>query len=69
MPRKPVKRRLKNLGDVRRFLADTVNRLNRDDLDVQVAGKLGYLLSILSRVIMDDSLEQRVAALEEKLNQ
>ena len=69
MSEKPTRRRLKNLSDVRKFLADTINRLNQDHIDSIKASKLGYLCSILSKVIVDDSLEKRVAALEQKLDQ
>jgi len=57
-------RRLKNLSDVRRFLADVTNRLNRDEIDYNKASKLGYLLQILSRVIEGSDIEKRLAALE-----
>ena len=41
--KKPSKRRLQNLSDVRRFLADIVNQLNRDEIDGAKAGKIGDL--------------------------
>ena len=66
MSKKPIKRRLKNMSDVRMFLADITNRLNQRDIDAMTAGKLGYLLQILSRVIVDDDLEKRVKSLEEQ---
>ena len=67
MLKKPYKRRLNSMSDVRMFLADVANRLNRGDIDPMVAGKLGYLLQILSRVIMDDDIALRVKNLEEKI--
>ena len=57
-------RRLKNLPDVRRFLADVTNRLNRDEIDYNKASKLGYLLQILFRVIEGSDIEKRLSALE-----
>jgi hypothetical protein len=65
--RKPSKRRLKNLSDARRFLADIVNQLNRDEIPADKASKLGYLLQILSKIIEGDGLEKRVTALEAAL--
>lgn len=63
--KKPIKRRLKTLGDARKFLADITNQLNRDEIDPNKASKLGYLLQILSKIIMGDDIERRVVALEE----
>jgi len=67
--KKPIKRRLKTLGDARRFLADITNQLNRDEIDPNKASKLGYLLQILAKIIMGDDLERRVLALEEALRE
>jgi hypothetical protein len=64
---KPIKRRLKTLGDARRFLADVTNQLNRDEIAPDKASKLGYLIQILAKIIQGDDLERRVAALEEAL--
>lgn len=65
--KKPVKRRLKGMEDVRRFLADTVNKLNRDEIDPGKASKLGYLCQILSRLIEGGDLERRLQSLEEQI--
>ena len=65
--KKPSKRRLKSMEDVRRFLADTVNKLNRDEIEPGKASKLGYLLQIMARVIEGSNLEQRVTELEKTL--
>ena len=67
--KKPIKRRLKTLGDARRFLADITNQLNRDEIDPNKASKLGYLLQILAKIIQGDDLERRVLALEESLRE
>ncbi len=64
----PSKRRLKTMDDVRRFLADVVNQLNRDEMDAAKASKLGYLCQILARVIEGNDLEARVAELEKAMN-
>ena len=38
--KKPYRRRLKKMEDVRRFLADTVNKLNRDEIEINKEFKL-----------------------------
>ena len=63
----PSKRRLQSADDVRKFLADLVNRLNRNEIDVARAGRLGYLASILVGVLRDSDLETRIRALEARL--
>ena len=62
-------RRLKTMEDVRRFLADTINRLNKDDIDPGKASKLGYLCQILTRVIEGSDLEKRVAEIEKAVKE
>jgi len=64
---KPGKRRLKTLSDVRRFLSDVTNALNRGEMDATKAGKLGYLVQILAKIIQGDDLERRVLSIEEAL--
>lgn len=59
------KRRLKTMEDVRRFLADTVNRLNKDDIAPDKASKLGYLCQILARIIEGGDIVKRIEKLEE----
>ena len=60
-------RRLKNLADVRRYLASVINRLESGQIDPSIAGKLGYLTGILTRVIEGSDLENRIANLESDL--
>ena len=66
--RTPRRHRLKTLSDVRVFLAHVVNELNLDRMEPQKAGKMGYLLQILARVIEGNDLEARVAAIELELS-
>ncbi|ADK83491.1 conserved hypothetical protein [Desulfarculus baarsii DSM 2075] len=56
--------RLKTCDDVRRFLAATINRVNRGELDHQIGGRLAYMANILVATIRDSDFEQRLAALE-----
>jgi hypothetical protein len=59
-------RRLKDLRDVRRYLANLINRTERKEVDSTLAGRLGYLASILMRVMEGSDLENRVELLEKK---
>ncbi len=63
MPR----RRLKTLEDVRRYLANLINRTEDGEVDPSLAGKLGYLANSLARVIEGSELEKRVDALERQM--
>lgn len=67
--KKPAKRRLKSLSDTRRFLADVINGLNRGEIQTDKAGKLGYLVNVLVKIIEGDGLEARVTALEDKFRE
>jgi hypothetical protein len=64
MRQMPRKRRLSSLIELRRFLADVINRLHRDEIEPNKASKLGYLCQIQSRLIEGGDLERRVAVLE-----
>jgi len=64
--KKPTRRRLKSMSDVRRYLACLINDLKNGEIDPAIAGKLGYLLNILRGVVSDSDLEARISALEEE---
>ncbi|WP_207264786.1 hypothetical protein [Desulfovibrio sp. Huiquan2017] len=64
----PPKRRLKSAQDLRVFLADVANRLNRDEIDGTKARALGYLAQVMASIIQTSDLEQRIKVLEEKEN-
>lgn len=66
--KKPRKKRLKTLADVRRYLAALVNDTRNGLIDPSLAGRLGYLLNILKGVISDSDLEARIEALEKEVN-
>jgi len=59
-------KRLKTAFDCRRYLANLVNRAEIGEVDVALAGKLGFLINILLRSIEASSLEDRVKNLETK---
>jgi len=65
--KKPYRKRLKTIEDVRVYLARLINETRRGEVDHVVAGKLGFLLNILRGVIVDSDLEARVTRLEEGL--
>lgn len=60
-------RRLNNLQDLRRYLANLINRTESGEVDANLSGKLGYLASILHRVIEGGDLEARIDVLEKQL--
>ena len=62
------KRRLKTTTDLRRYLALITLKVEKGDIDINLGGKLGYLCSILHRLIEGSDLEQRVGDLEKALN-
>ena len=62
-------RRLKSLGDLRRYLASVINRVDDGQLDPGRAGRLIYGCNVLRAVIERGDLEARLAALEEKFLQ
>jgi len=60
-------RRLNSHGDVRRYLANVINRLEKGELDAKVAGKLGYLAGILLKALEGAELADRLAKIEERI--
>ncbi|MFZ2447505.1 MAG: hypothetical protein WAW37_14210 [Syntrophobacteraceae bacterium] len=64
-------KRLKTIADVRRYLANLINRLeerNGEDLDPKLAGRLAYIANILVGAIKDSDIENRISAIESRLN-
>ena len=64
MARKRGEIPLKNAVDVRRHLANLVNRLERDEIDPKKASKIGYLSNFLLRAIETEAIERRLDELE-----
>ena len=56
--------RLKSICDVNRFLAKIINMLNRDEINAQKAGRLGYLCNLLIGGLKDGDIEERICELE-----
>lgn len=59
-----ARRRFKTLDDLRRYGADVLNRLESGDLDETRAKSRMYCINVLSGVLRDGELEERVNALE-----
>jgi hypothetical protein len=58
---------LGNTPDVSTFLADSINRLRRGQLDPRVANAMGYLTSVLLRSLEQGPVEERLAKIEAAL--
>ncbi|MFO7861009.1 MAG: hypothetical protein R6U41_07280 [Desulfosalsimonas sp.] len=63
------KKRLKSLGDTRRYLANLINRLEAGEIDAVRAGKLGFLANVLIGCIKDSDIEERITKLEQELEE
>ena len=61
-----TRRRLKTLEDVRRYLANLINRTEAGEVDARLAGRLGFLANSLAHIIEQTDIEKRLEALEEK---
>ncbi len=61
-------RRLKSMADLRRYLADLINRVESGELDAAIAGRLGYLVNIQKGIIEGSDLERRIGELEKAVN-
>ena len=61
--------KLKNLADVRRFLARAANRLDAGEITEAHARTQAYICSVLKSIIEISDLEQRLEALERKISE
>ncbi len=68
--------RLKDMGDLRRYMAGIINQVRDGTLEPEKASKLGYLCNIMSKIIhlaweqtRMQEIEERLAMLEEKTYQ
>jgi hypothetical protein len=64
-----MKRRFNTLADCRRYLADALNRLEVGEIDSDGIRVRSYTTGILSKIIENSDLEDRVKALESKINE
>jgi hypothetical protein len=65
----PYKIHLKGAEDVRRLLSATINELRRNEIDPGRAGKIIYASSVLLTVFQQSTLEVRLKAIEEAIEQ
>jgi len=59
-------RRLKTLDDLRRYMAGLVTRTEAGAVEATKAGRLAYMISIMSKIIEGADLEKRLDVLERK---
>jgi len=64
-----MKRRFASLADCRRYLADALNRLEAGEIDSDGVRVRSYAVGILSKIIEVSGLEDRVKALEAKIEE
>lgn len=57
-------KRLKTLDDLRRYMASLVTRTESRELEATLAGRLAYMVSILSKIIEGSDIEKRLDELE-----
>lgn len=61
------KRRLKTLQDLRRWLADAANRLERGEIEAAHARCITYMASVMSGIISSGDIEARLEKLEQEI--
>lgn len=61
---KPVQS-LKTAADLVAFLSETINQVNRGDIDTKLGSTIGYLASILLKTIEGEIIEKRISDLEQ----
>ena len=57
-------RRLQSIGDVRRYVASLINRVEDGSLDAGKAGRLCYMANSLKSIIEGSDIESRLSELE-----
>ena len=61
-------KRLKTTSNLRRYLANLVNRVESGEVEPAKASKIGFLINILAKLIEGTELEKRVEELEKAIN-
>ena len=64
LPRSVPDAPLKDMGDIRYLVADTINQVRRGEIDPKVANSVGYLAGILIKAWDRGEFEARLKALE-----
>ncbi len=65
--------RLKDMGDLRRYMAQVINAVRNGEMEPEKASKIGYLCNIMSKIVhlaweqtRMQEIEDRLASLEAK---
>ncbi len=61
--------RLKDMGDLRRYMASIINQVRDGTLEPEKASKLGYLCNIMTKIVHLAWEQTKMMELEERLNQ
>ena len=56
------------MSDVRKYLANLINETRNGNVNLSLAGRLGYLLNILKGIIETGDIEERILKLEKEEN-
>lgn len=60
-------RRFNNLNDCKRYVASVINRMESGDVDPNLGSKLGYLVTILVKILEQTDLEKRLERIEKQM--
>jgi hypothetical protein len=63
-----ARRKLESCSDIKRYLSYLIRQTQAKKVDGSLAGKLGYLCSILIKCIESTDIEMRLSELEKNLN-
>lgn len=63
-----ARRRFKTMADVRRYVANVIDRLEDSELDAVAAKTRVYCAQVLASIIKDSDFELRLTALEARQN-
>jgi len=67
--KRPRKRRLATMSDLRRFMSDVTNEVHRDTIDPTKGSRLAYMVNVLLKIVQGTDLEKRVERLEAALSE
>jgi hypothetical protein len=63
------RRRLNSIHDLRRYIANLINRAEAGEIEPAMVSKLGYLANSLAKLIEISDLEKRLERVEAQLEQ
>lgn len=62
-------KRLQKLSDIRRYLANLLNRFEAGEINETHLKAAAYVANILTGTIRDSELEERITRMEQQLNE